>query len=60
MTEAVRGLIARDDRETLRRWMPEGGTSAVPEAEKAEWTRLDAEGEGRGKFEAYEEEMIHV
>lgn len=42
MTEAVCELIARDDRETLRRWMLEGKTAVVSEAEKAEWARLAA------------------
>ncbi|MBQ9264010.1 MAG: family 43 glycosylhydrolase [Clostridia bacterium] len=42
MVETVRRLIEQDDQETLRLWMLQGKISAVPEAEKAEWTRMAA------------------
>ena len=45
MTDTVCGLIERDDRETLQRWVLQGKIAAVPEAETAAWARLAA---GRG------------
>ena len=42
MTEDVRTWIARDDRETMRRWLLEGKAAAISETEKAEWARMAA------------------
>ena len=42
MTDAVRGLIDRDDRETLAAWLLEGKLSSVPGDEKALWARQAA------------------
>ena len=42
MTDTVRGLIERDDREGMLRLILEGKTGPVPEDEKAEWARWAA------------------